>query len=88
MAPAVAVNVVYGRKIAKMDDPEAARRAYAEELARANAPWEAAGAGYVDRVIDPADTRLELIRALETARGPDGEGGRSRRRLANWPRMC
>lgn len=88
MAPAVAVNVVYGRKIAKMDDPEAARQAYAEELARANAPWDAAGAGYVDRVINPADSRLELIRALETARGPDGEGNRSRRRLANWPRMC
>ncbi|MES1943865.1 carboxyl transferase [Salinisphaera sp. PC39] len=88
MAPAVAVNVVYGRKIAKMDDPEAARQAYAEELARANAPWDAAGAGYVDRVIDPADTRLELIRTLETARGPDGEGGRSHRRLANWPRMA
>jgi acetyl-CoA carboxylase carboxyltransferase component len=28
------------------------------------APWEAAERGYVDMVIDPADTRLELARAL------------------------
>lgn len=88
MAPAVAVNVVYGRKIQQMDDPEAARAAYAEELARANAPWDAAGAGYIDKVIDPRDTRAEIIAALDRARGPDGEGGRSRRRLANWPRMA
>ncbi|MGH8323480.1 MAG: carboxyl transferase domain-containing protein, partial [Steroidobacteraceae bacterium] len=28
------------------------------------APWEAADRGYIDMVIDPADTRLELARAL------------------------
>lgn len=88
MAPAVAVNVVYGRKLESMDDPEAAREQYMEEISRANAPWEAAGKNYIDKVIDPRDTRIEVAQALERARGPDGQGGRSRRRLANWPRMA
>ncbi len=87
MAPAVAVNVVHGRKLAAMSDP-AARQALMDELARANAPWEAAGRNYIDRVIDPRDTRIELIRGLERACGRDGEAGRSQRKLANWPRMA
>jgi acetyl-CoA carboxylase carboxyltransferase component len=88
MAPAVAVNVVHGRKLAAMDDAGAARAALMDEIARANAPWEAAGRDYIDRVIDPRDTRIELVRALARACGPDGQAGRSRRRLANWPRMA
>ena len=59
-----------------------------EQISRTNAPWHAAGLNYIDRVIDPRDTRLELARALERAAGPDGQGGRSQRRLANWPRMA
>lgn len=88
MAPAVAVNVVFGRKLAEMKDPGAAREAMMEEISRANAPWEAAGKNYIDRVIDPRDTRLEIARALTRAAGPDGRGGRSKRLLANWPRMA
>ncbi|HZR35867.1 MAG TPA: carboxyl transferase domain-containing protein [Nevskia sp.] len=88
MAPNVAVNVVYGRKLAQMENPAAARDALAEEISRANAPWGAAGLNYIDRVIDPRDTRIELVRALRRARGSDGQGGRSQRLLANWPRMA
>lgn len=88
MAPAVAVNVVYGRKLKTLDDPETARAAYVAELSRANAPWEAAGLNLIDKVIEPAKTRDEIIAALNRARGPDREGQRSQRHLANWPRMC
>lgn len=88
MAPNVAVNVVYGRKLAQMENAAAARDALAEEISRANAPWGAAGLNYIDRVIDPRDTRIELVRALRRARGSDGMGGRSQRLLANWPRMA
>ena len=88
MAPNVAVNVVYGRKLAQMDNAAAARDALAEEISRANAPWGAAGLNYIDRVIDPRDTRIELVRALRRARGADGQSGRSQRLLANWPRMA
>jgi acetyl-CoA carboxylase carboxyltransferase component len=87
MAPAVAVNVVHGRKLSS-GDSQRTREVLMEEIARANAPWPAAGLGFIDRVIDPRDTRAELIRALARARGPDGCGGRSRRLLANWPRMA
>ena len=83
MAPAVAVNVVYGRKLAEMKDPGPAREALMEEISRANAPWEAAGRNYIDRVIDPRDTRIEIARALARAAGT-----KSKRLLANWPRMA
>lgn len=59
-----------------------------EQISRTNAPWHAAGLNYIDRVIDPRDSRIELIRALERAAGPNGQGGRSQRRLANWPQMA
>lgn len=111
MAPAVAVNVVYGRKLAAAaavasppgrgrreatgegTQPESGpepvtRETLMEEISRGNAPWDAAARNFIDKVIDPRDTRLELARALARAAGPDGEGGRSQRRLANWPRMA
>jgi acetyl-CoA carboxylase carboxyltransferase component len=84
MAPAVAVNVVHGRKT--LSDSE--RGALMEQISRANAPWEAAAKNYIDRVIDPQDTRAEIVRALRRAKGADGQGGRSKRLLANWPRMA
>jgi len=87
MAPEVAVNVVYGRKLASAPDPEAERERLLAELQEMNSPWEAAGLNLVDDIIDPADTRIELVRALRRAQGPDGDMGRSDRRLANWPTM-
>ena len=100
MAPAVAVNVVYGRKLTESKETnndsvipakagiQSSKEELMEQISRTNAPWHAAGLDYIDRVIDPRDTRNELIRALERAAGPDGQGGRSQRRLANWPRMA
>jgi acetyl-CoA carboxylase carboxyltransferase component len=64
------------------------RAALMEEISRANAPWDAAARNFIDKVIDPRDTRIELARALRRARGSDGQGGRSQRHLANWPRMA
>ncbi|MCA9996651.1 MAG: hypothetical protein KDE56_12920 [Anaerolineales bacterium] len=87
VAPEVAMSIVHGLRLAQLDDPEAARQALMAELYRANAPWAAAGRNFIDKVIDPRDTRRELIRALRRARGSGGENGRSRRLLANWPRM-
>ena len=91
MAPAVAVNVVYGRKLTAAEGrghPERSegspdREALMEQISRANAPWDAAGRGFIDRVIDPRDTRAEIARALARA-GPV----RSKRLLASWPRMA
>ena len=87
VAPDVAVSIVYGRKLATHPDPEAAKQAYLAEMDQANAPWAAAGLNLIDKIIRPQDSRLELIKALHLARGPHGEGQRSQRKLANWPRI-
>lgn len=88
MAPEVAVNVVYGRKLQDLTDPESAKQQMIEEMRYGNAIWEAAGANLIDKVIDPRDTRREIIKALEHARGVDGHAGMSKRLLANWARMA
>ncbi|MBI4081331.1 MAG: hypothetical protein HY423_01845 [Candidatus Lambdaproteobacteria bacterium] len=87
MAAENAVGVVYARELQKAADPEALRARYLEQVNRMNAPWEAVGLNLIDDVIDPRDTRVEIIEALRLACGPDGEAGRSRRRLAGWPMM-
>lgn len=87
MAPEVAVNVVYGRKLQDMPDPEQVRESLLEQMRSGNTPWEAAGLNLIDKVIDPRDTRRELINALKRARGADGQHQRSKRQLANWSRM-
>lgn len=85
MAPDVAVNVVYGRDLDKAEDREAERDRLLADMKEINGPWEAAGLNIIHDIIDPADTRTELCRALERARGPDGEMGRSERKIASWP---
>ncbi|WP_141586504.1 acyl-CoA carboxylase subunit beta [Actinomadura sp. WMMA1423] len=64
-----AANVVFRREIAAAPDPEAARaqrvKQYREELIH---PYYAAERGLVDDVIDPADTRAALVRALAMLR--------------------
>ena len=83
MAPEVAANVVYQRKIEESANPEETWRAAVEEMRSGSAPWRAAGLGYLDEVIEPGTTRSVLIRALELARG--SKAGRGERMLANWP---
>ena len=61
-----AVNIIYRERIARAADPAATRAeltaAYEARLAN---PYEAAARGYVDAVIEPAETRPRLIAALE-----------------------
>lgn len=87
MAPEVAVDVVHGRKLAEHPEPHAERERLLLAQQELTAPWEAAGLDLIDDIIDPADTRVELIHALRRAQGPDGEMGRSERLLASWPTM-
>ncbi|MHA6763622.1 acyl-CoA carboxylase subunit beta [Streptacidiphilus sp. PAMC 29251] len=65
-----AANVIFRREIAASDDPEQTRRRriseYKEELMH---PYYAAERGLVDDVIDPADTRATLVKALRMLRG-------------------
>jgi len=64
-----AANILYGRQIRESADP-AAKRAeltaeYQEQYLN---PYEAAKAGYIDEVIEPAETRRKLIEALHALR--------------------
>ncbi|AXI80270.1 acyl-CoA carboxylase subunit beta [Peterkaempfera bronchialis] len=67
-----AANVIFRRELAAADDPEAMRirmvKEYKSELMH---PYYAAERGLVDDVIDPADTRAVLIRALAMLRTKD-----------------
>jgi propionyl-CoA carboxylase beta chain len=66
MGPEGAVNIVFRKDIKAAEKPEEARKEkiaeYKEKFAN---PYQAAGLGYVDEVIDPAETRPVIIRALE-----------------------
>jgi acetyl-CoA carboxylase carboxyltransferase component len=85
MAPEVAFNVVMGRKIKEMPNPEAVKQTFLEEMNQMNAPWEAVGLGMIDKIIDPRHTRRELIDALRFA--CTQTGGKSQRKMANWNKM-
>ncbi|MEO3808762.1 acyl-CoA carboxylase subunit beta [Sphaerisporangium sp. B11E5] len=64
-----AVNILYRRELAASGDPEADRKKlitqYEDTLAN---PYLAAERGYVDAVIRPADTRVQVVRALRALR--------------------
>ena len=61
-----AVSILYRRELADADDPDRLHEEFEEEYARDLAnPWRAAERGYVDAVIEPNQTRIELARALE-----------------------
>ncbi len=85
VAPEVAVSIVHGRKLSQLADPSSAYNAYFAELNHANAPWDAAAANLIDKVITPSQTRREILIGLKRACAGDGQ--RSQRRLANWPRV-
>ena len=66
MGPEAAVDVIHRRRVAEADDPAATRAELVEEYKDTFAtPYQAAGRGYIDDVIDPAETRPKLIRALD-----------------------
>jgi acetyl-CoA carboxylase carboxyltransferase component len=65
MGPQGAVEIVYRRELAEAPDPEARRSELVEEYTERYAnPYVAASRGYVDDVIDPAETRRVLVRSL------------------------
>jgi propionyl-CoA carboxylase beta chain len=64
-----AVNILYRKELAASDDPETMRARlvteYETELAN---PYLAAERGYVDAVINPHETRVEITRVLRLLR--------------------
>jgi acetyl-CoA carboxylase carboxyltransferase component len=65
MGPDGAVNIIFRKELAEAKDPEGRRaelvEAYRDQFAN---PYVAAARGYIDDVIEPAETRPRLIEAL------------------------
>jgi acetyl-CoA carboxylase carboxyltransferase component len=84
MGPQGAVEIVYRRELQAAADPVARRAELVEEYTERYAnPYLAAERGYVDDVIDPADTRALLIDGLAMLRSKREE--LPRRKHGNVP---
>ncbi len=65
MGPQGAIEIVYRKELERANDPAARRVELVDEYTEKFAnPYVAAERGYVDDVIDPAETRPTLVRAL------------------------
>jgi len=64
-----AVNILYRKELGSADDPEETRAQYVQEYDDTLAnPYIAAERGYVDAVINPHETRAEVVKALRLLR--------------------
>jgi len=60
-----AVNIIFRRELAAATDPDATRRRLANEYRELFAsPYKAAELGFIDQVIDPAQTRTAIVRSF------------------------
>jgi acetyl-CoA carboxylase carboxyltransferase component len=84
MSPQGAVEIMYRKELAAADDPVGRRAELVADYSEREAnPWMAAERGYLDDVIDPADTRAKLIAGLEMLRTKHEE--RPQRKHGNVP---
>jgi propionyl-CoA carboxylase beta chain len=66
MGPQGAANIIFAKEIQNSENPEAVRQQKIEEYREKFAnPYVAASRGMVDDVIDPRETRIKIIHALE-----------------------
>ncbi|MDP4083741.1 MAG: acyl-CoA carboxylase subunit beta [Bacillota bacterium] len=66
MGPQGAANIIFAKEIQNSDNPELTRQQKIEEYRNKFAnPYIAASRGMVDDVIDPRETRIKIIQALE-----------------------
>ncbi|NWG10304.1 acyl-CoA carboxylase subunit beta [Candidatus Bathyarchaeota archaeon] len=67
MGPHCAINIIFRKEIAEASDPEQKRKELVSDYRQKFAsPYIAAQKGYIDEVIEPAETRPKLISALES----------------------
>ena len=66
MGPEGAANIIFRKEINSAENPEEMRRQKIKEYKKKFAnPYVAAAYGYIDAVIEPAETRIFLAHALE-----------------------
>jgi len=70
MGASGAIEILEGKNIAAIADPEERAKYIAQKVAEYNEkfsnPYQAASYGYIDDVIEPRNTRFRIIRAFET----------------------
>lgn len=81
--PEVGINVVYGKELKKVENPEEKISELLDTWSFDSSPYKAAGKYLIDDVIDPRDTRKYLSQTLEYIH--IGNKTKSNRNLANWP---
>lgn len=68
MGPEGAANIIFRNEIKNAEDPEKVRQEKVEEYKKKFAnPYVAAAHGYIDAVIEPAETRGFVVHALEVS---------------------
>lgn len=66
MGPQGAANIIFRKEIMEAENPEAMRKKKVEEYKKKFAnPYVAASKGYIDSVINPADTRQFILQSLD-----------------------
>jgi acetyl-CoA carboxylase carboxyltransferase component len=68
LPPESAILAAHGREIETATDPEATKQELLDNYRKSAGAFHAAGIFTIDDVIDPRETRLRIIRALELAR--------------------
>jgi len=69
MGPQGAANIIFAKEISQSPNPEKIRAQKIEEYRRKFAnPYVAASKGMVDDVIDPRETRIKIVQALDMLR--------------------
>jgi acetyl-CoA carboxylase carboxyltransferase component len=75
MGPEGAANIIFRKEILGADDPEEMRKQKVKEYKEKFAnPYVAAAKGYVDSVIEPAETRNLLIHSMDIAKNKEISG--------------
>ena len=81
--PEVGINVVYGRELAKAENPKELRQHLLQDWSFDSSPYKAAAKHLIDDVIHPRETRKFLCQSLEYLLTSKRE--KSERLLATWP---
>jgi acetyl-CoA carboxylase carboxyltransferase component len=86
MGPEGAIEIVFRREIADAENPEEMREKLIQEYREKFAnPYIAASLGYVDKIINPNNTREQIITALKELENKGLTEGRPRIKHANMP---
>ena len=68
MGPEGAVNIIFNKQVEASDNPEETRAQLVAMIREQISPYVAAGWAMIDDVIDPAETRRVIVRAIEQAK--------------------